>query len=78
MKVFVRAQDFGKKDPVSLAKEIKAVGFDGLQLAINKAIEGETAWYGELSEERSKEIANVIINLLLDFVFILIWYWRIN
>ena len=37
MKVFVRAQDFGKKDPVSLAKEIKAVGFDGLQLAINKA-----------------------------------------
>ena len=70
MKVFVRAQDFGKKDPVSLAKEIKAVGFDGLQLAINKAIEGETAWYGELSEERAREIANAFLNEGLEIPLI--------
>ena len=33
MKIFVRAQDLGKKDAPTLAKEIKALGFDGLQLA---------------------------------------------
>ena len=62
MKIFVRAQDLGKKDELTLAKEIKALGFDGLQLAINKAIQGETAAYGELSEERAQEIAKAFLN----------------
>lgn len=70
MKIFVRAQDLGKKDEKTLAKEIKALGFDGLQLAINKAIEGETAWYGELSEERAKEIASAFLNEGLEIPLI--------
>lgn len=57
MKIIVRAQDFGKKDEITLAKEISSVGFDGLQLAINKAIEGETAAYGEVSQKRIDEIS---------------------
>lgn len=70
MKIFVRAQDLGKKDAPTLAKEIKALGFDGLQLAINKAIEGETAWPGELSEARAKEIAKTFLDEGLEIPLI--------
>lgn len=57
MKIFVRAHDLGKSDEKTLAKKVHEIGFDGIQLAINKAIEGETAKYHEISEERIKEIA---------------------
>ena len=70
MKIFVRAQDLGKKDELTLAKEIKALGFDGLQIAINKAIQGETAAYGELSEERAQEIAKAFLNEGLEIPLI--------
>jgi len=70
MKVFVRAQDLGKKDEKTLAKEIKALGFDGLQLAINKAIEGETAKYHEISLQRIKEISSAFLNEGLEIPLI--------
>lgn len=57
MKFFVRAHDLGKTDEKTLAKQIAKLGFDGLQLAINKAITGETAAYGEITDARVKEIA---------------------
>lgn len=57
MKIFVRTHDFGKKDENTIAKEIKDAGFDGIQLAINKTIPGETAGFHEISIERVKEIA---------------------
>lgn len=57
MKIFVRAHDLGKSDEKTLAKKAHEIGFDGIQLAINKAIEGETAKYHEISEKRIKEIA---------------------
>ena len=57
MKIFVRAHDIAKTDEKTLAQKAHDLGFDGIQLAINKAIEGETAKYNEISEERVKEIA---------------------
>lgn len=57
MKIIVRAHDVAKTDEKTLAKMVKDLGFDGLQLAINKAITGETAAYGEISNERVKQIA---------------------
>lgn len=57
MRIYVRAHDVAKTDEKTLAKKIHDLGFDGLQLAINKSIEGETAKYHEISEDRIKQIA---------------------
>ncbi len=62
MKIFVRAHDLGKTDEKTLAKQIADLGFDGLQLAINKAITGETAAYGEITNERVNEIAKAFFD----------------
>ena len=70
MKIFVRAQDLGKQDEKSLAKKIKELGFDGLQLAINKAIAGETALPGSLSNERLKELSSAFLELGLEIPLI--------
>lgn len=70
MKIYVRAQDLGKQDEKSLAKKIKEIGFDGLQLAINKAIDGETALPGSLSEERLNEISGAFLNEGLEIPLI--------
>lgn len=42
MKILVRAHDLGKDSPEALAKKVKAIGFDGVQLVLYKAIEGAT------------------------------------
>lgn len=68
MKIFVRAQDLGKKDEITLAKEIKALSFDGLQLAINKAIAGETAY--DMDEGRVKAIAKAFKDQDLEIALI--------
>ena len=68
MKIFVRAQDLGKKDEITLAKEIKALDFDGLQLAINKAIAGETAY--DMDENRVKAIAKAFKDQNLEIALI--------
>ncbi len=57
MKIIVRAHDVGKTDEKTLAKKIKELGFDGLQLAINKCIINETAQAGSMSDERLDEMA---------------------
>ena len=53
MKIGVRVHDFGKSDAVTLAKKAKAVGFDAVQLVLNKAIEGESGLAGTLSKEKA-------------------------
>lgn len=60
MKICVRGHDLGKSDEKTVARLAKELGFDGIQLAINKSIPGETAMPGELSDERIKEIADAI------------------
>lgn len=54
MKIGVRVHDFGKSDAKTLAKKAKAVGFDAVQLVLNKAIEGETGLAGTLSKEKAE------------------------
>ena len=53
MKIGVRVHDFGKSSAEDLAKKAKAVGFDAVQLVLNKAIEGETGLAGTLSKEKA-------------------------
>ncbi len=54
MKIGVRVHDFGKSDAATLAKKAKAVGFDAVQLVLNKAIEGESGLAGTLSKEKAE------------------------
>ena len=53
MKIGVRVHDFGKSKAETLAQEAKKVGFDGVQLVLNKAIEGESGLAGTLSKEKA-------------------------
>lgn len=53
MKIGVRVHDFGKSTAQELAKKAKAIGFDAVQLVLNKAIEGETGLAGTLSKEKA-------------------------
>ena len=53
MKIGVRLHDLGKSTAEDLAKKAKAIGFDGVQLVLNKAIEGETGLAGTLSKEKA-------------------------
>lgn len=55
MKIGVRVHDFGKSSAQELAKKAKAVGFDSVQLVLNKAIEGETGLAGTLSKEKAEQ-----------------------
>ena len=58
MKIGVRVHDFGKSNAKILAKQAKAIGFDGVQFVINKAIEGETGKPGTLNKEKALEFYN--------------------
>ena len=58
MKIGVRVHDFGKSDPKTLAKKAKAVGFNGVQLVLNKAVEGETGLPGSLTKSKALNIHN--------------------
>ena len=53
MKIGVRLHEFGKSTALELAKKAKNVGFDCVQLVLNKAIEGETGLAGTLSKEKA-------------------------
>lgn len=57
MKICVRLHDLGKGDALTLAKKTKEYNFDGVQLVINKAIEGESGLPGTLTEEKLSEIS---------------------
>lgn len=53
MKIGVRLHDLGKSSAPELAKKAKSIGFDSVQLVLNKAIEGETGLAGTLSKEKA-------------------------
>lgn len=57
MKIGVRVHDFGKSNPKRLAELAKEVGFSGVQLVLNKAIEHETGLPGTLSLEKAEAIS---------------------
>ncbi|MDR2938994.1 MAG: sugar phosphate isomerase/epimerase [Clostridiales bacterium] len=57
MKIGVRAHDFGKKNEKDLAKEIKCAGFDCVQLALTKAIEGIDS-FDDITHKRIYNIKN--------------------
>lgn len=56
MKVSYRAHDYGKTSASELAKRISKHPFTGVQLVLNKAIEGESGLAGTISQERCEEI----------------------
>ncbi len=58
MKIGVRVHDFGKSDAKTLAQQAKKIGFDAVQLVLNKAIDGETGLAGSLSKEKALDIYN--------------------
>lgn len=58
MKICVRTHDLGKGTCSFLAKEAKKYHFEGIQLVIGKAIEGETGDPGTLTSSKAKQIAN--------------------
>jgi len=75
MKIGVRVHDFGKSDAKTLAKKAKEVGFDGVQLVLNKAIEGESGLPGTLSKEKANEFYNAFKSEGLD-IFMLGAYFN--
>ncbi len=70
MKIGVRVHDFGKSDAETLAKKAKSVGFDGVQLVLNKAIEGETGLAGTLSKEKANYFYETFKNEGLDIAML--------
>ena len=62
MKIGVRVHDFGKSSAEDLAKKAKKIGFDGVQLVLNKAIDGETGLPGTLSKEKAENFYNAFKN----------------
>lgn len=62
MKIGVRVHDFGKSTPEHLAAQAKEMGFNCVQLVLNKALEGETGEAGTLSAEKAEKIKNAFLN----------------
>ncbi len=58
MKIGIRAHDVGKYPVEELAKRVNELGFKYVQLAINKAIVGETAAAGTLTDEKVKQMTD--------------------
>lgn len=56
IKIGVRVHDFGKGSPKDLAIKSKEIGFDGVQLVLNKALEGETGLPGTLRYSKAQDI----------------------
>ena len=75
MKIGVRVHDFGKSDPKTLAMKAKSVGFDGVQLVLNKAIEGETGLPGTLNDDKVKKISQEFMDAGLE-IFMLGAYFN--
>lgn len=70
MKIGVRVHDFGKSNAETLAKQAKAVGFDGVQFVINKAIEGESGKAGTLNDEKVSAFKAAFQNEGLDIAML--------
>lgn len=70
MKISYRAHDYGKCSAIELAKRIGNHDFDGVQLAINKAIEGLTAEPGTINENVAIELKEAFNNEKLQITML--------
>ncbi len=70
MKIGVRVHDFGKSDAKTLALQAKNIGFDSVQLVLNKAIEGETGLAGTLSKEKANEFYKAFADQGIDIIML--------
>lgn len=66
MKIGVRLHDFGKSNPVDLAKKAKDMGFDGVQLVINKAFENQSGMAQTMDDELLTSFAKPFFDQNLD------------
>lgn len=58
MKICVRVHDLGKDTPSNLSLKAKKVGFEGVQLVLNKAVVNQSGEAGTLNKEMAFEIKN--------------------
>src|SRR5574344_567490 len=70
MKIGVRVHDLGKDTPENLAKKAASIGFNGVQLVLNKAIIGETGLPGTLNTSKAKMIYQAFDNEGLDIAML--------
>ena len=70
MKIGVRVHDLGKSDAKTLATKAKEIGFDAVQLVLNKAIEGETGLAGTLSKEKANSFYEAFANEGLEIAML--------
>ena len=61
MKILIRPHDIGKGSPDWLGKNAFEWGFDGVQLAIAKAVEGQNGNPGTLTKENISQIESKIL-----------------
>ena len=66
MKIGVRLHDFGKSNASDLALKAHEVGFDGVQLVINKAFENQSGMKGTMSDELLESFAKPFKDYNLD------------
>ena len=66
MKLGVRVHDLGRDEASALAKKAKQIGFDGVQLVVAKALNGEGKIPTELNEEKVIRIRDAFLNEGLD------------
>lgn len=66
MKLGVRVHDLGRDEASALAKKAKQIGFDGVQLVVTKALNGEGKIPTELNEEKVIRIRDAFLNEGLD------------
>lgn len=70
MKICYRAHDLGKTTAEELAKRVSSHHFDGVQLVLNKAIEGETGLAGTLNIEKCQKIKEAFNNEGLEITML--------
>ncbi len=70
MKICYRAHDAGKDSASGLAKKVKELGFDGVQLVLNKAINGESGLPGTLNNEKVLEIKKAFLDENLEIAML--------
>ena len=70
MKIGVRVHDLGRNTPENLAKEAKQIGFNCVQLVVNKAILNEGGLPTYLCEEKVKTIRDAFLNEGLEIAML--------
>lgn len=70
MKICVRAHDFGKMTAPALAATVADYGFDGVQLVLGKAIEGQTGASGTITESLAQSIRKTFTDFSVEIAML--------